>query len=301
MTQVRRIAAAQIDIKLGDASVNVRRMEEILRETAWQQAQLTIFPEAALCGYCFESLEEAQKYAEPIDGPSVARLMELCGELERFCVFGMLETEGPRLFNTCVLLGPGGTVGQYRKTHLPNLGVDRFTTPGDVLETFAAGDLRVGLNVCYDSAFPEAARVLALQGADLIALPTNWPPGAFCNANYVINARAMENSIYYAAVNRVGDERGFHFIGRSRICDPDGNNLAAADHDQEAILYATIDPELARNKRKVRVPGKHEIDRFADRRPDLYRPLAESVVSANSAGAAAAAEPKKAKKAKKAK
>lgn len=275
MTTPWKIAAAQIDIKLGTADVNVKRMEEILRETSWQQAAITIFPESALCGYCFESLADAQEFAEPIDGPSVQRLAEICGELNTHCIFGMLETEGSRLFNTCVLLGPAGLVGRYRKTHLPNLGVDRFTTAGNEYTPFEIGDLRVGLNICYDSAFPEAARILALQGVDLIALPTNWPPGAFCNAEYVINARAMENSIYYAAVNRVGEERGFHFIGKSRICDPDGGNLAAADHDREEILYATIDPELARNKRKVRVPGKHEIDRFADRRPDLYAPLAK--------------------------
>ncbi|MDA7978626.1 MAG: carbon-nitrogen hydrolase family protein [Pirellulales bacterium] len=270
MTAPFKIAAAQIDIQIGDAPVNINRMEEVLRETSWQQADITIFPEAALCGYCFESLEEALQYAEPINGPSLQRLSDICAELKSHCIFGMLETEGSALFNTCVLLGPEGLIGRYRKVHLPTLGVDRFVTAGDELSVFQVGDLRVGLNVCYDSAFPEAARILALSGADLIVLPTNWPPGAFCNAEYVINARALENSVYYAAVNRVGEERGFNFIGKSRICDPEGNTLATADHDQEAILYATIDPELARNKRKVRVPAKHEIDRFNDRRPDVY-------------------------------
>lgn len=274
-----KIAAAQIDIKLGDASVNVKRMEEILRETSWQQAQLTIFPEAALCGYCFESLEEALQFSEPIDGPSIQRLSNVCAEIDSHCIFGMLETDGQELFNTCVLLGPTGMVGRYRKVHLPKLGVDQFTTAGDQFKPFQVGDLSVGLNICYDSAFPEAARILSLQGADLIALPTNWPPGAFCNAEHVINARAMENGIYYAAVNRVGEERGFRFIGKSRICDPDGGNIAVADHDQEAILYATVDPELARNKRKVRVPGKHEIDRFADRRPDVYAAYVDSAAA----------------------
>mgnify|MGYP002622726852 CR=1 FL=1 len=281
MSAPMKIAAAQIDIKLGDASVNVKRMEDILRETSWQQAEITIFPEAALCGYCFESLDEAMQYAEPIDGPSIQRLHEICQELNRHCIFGMLETDEQRLFNTCVLLGPQGLVGQYRKVHLPTLGVDQFTTPGDEFELFSVNDVRVGLNICYDSAFPEAARILALAGADLIALPTNWPPGAFCNADHVINARAMENGIYYAAVNRVGEERGFHFIGKSRICDPDGGNLAVADHDQEAILYATIDPSTARTKRKVRVPGKHEIDRFADRRPEVYAAYAEVSATAS--------------------
>lgn len=126
------------------------------------------------------------------------------------------------------------------------------------------------MNICYDSAFPEASRVLALDGADLIVLPTNWPPGASCLADYAVPSRAMENRVYYIAVNRVGQERGFHFIGRSKICNVDGGVLAEAPHEQEAILYAELDLERARNKHIVRVPGKHEIDRFADRRPDLY-------------------------------
>ena len=80
----------------------------------------------------------------------------------------------------------------------------------------------------------------------------------------------MENGVYYLAVNRVGTERGFTFIGKSRICDPRGHVLAEAMHADEAILYAEIDPAKARNKHVIRVPGKHEIDRLADRRPEMY-------------------------------
>ncbi len=101
-----------------------------------------------------------------------------------------------------------------------------FTTPGN--RPFAvqdAGDLRVGMNICYDASFPEAARSLALLGADLIVLPTNWPPGSECTAACCINARALENGVFYLAVNRVGTERGFRFIGQSRICDPTGDTL----------------------------------------------------------------------------
>ncbi len=132
---------------------------------------------------------------------------------------------GEKLFNTAVLVGPIGVIGSYRKVHLPYLGIDMFTSYGD--RPFAvhnAGELKVGMNICYDAAFPEAARSLAIQGADLIALPTNWPPGAECTAASVINARAMENAIYFIAVNRVGTERGFDFIGRSKIVDPSGQH-----------------------------------------------------------------------------
>ena len=86
----------------------------------------------------------------------------------------------------------------------------------------------------------------------------------------------MENNVYYLAVNRVGEERGFEFIGRSKICDPNGEVLAEARHREEQVLYADIDAAQARRKRVIRVPGKHEIDRFADRRPEFYGAVATS-------------------------
>ena len=106
-------------------------------------------------------------------------------------------------------------------------------------------------------------------------LPTNWPPGAQCLAAMAINVRAMENAVYYMAVNRIGIERGFRFIGGSRICDPQGQTLAQAHGEEEVILYAEIDPLQARTKRIVRVPDRHVIDRMADRRPEMYGLLTE--------------------------
>ena len=130
------------------------------------------------------------------------------------------------------------------------------------------------MNICYAGAFPESARLLALAGADLVVLPTNWPPGAEEFASYAINTRALENAMYYLSADRVGEERGFRFIGLSRICDVHGRNLAEADGESEMVLTAAIDPVQARRKRIDRVPGKHWIDRMADRRPELYGPLA---------------------------
>lgn len=277
MTEAIKIAGAQIDVALGEAPRNLARMEEILAETVGQGARLTVFPECALSGYCFDSLEEAWPNAQAVPGPATQRLAELCGRLDAYVIFGLLEADGDHLYNACVLVGGEGVLGSYRKVHLPYLGIDRFTTPGDRFEVHDAGPLRVGMNICYDGAFPEPARVMALDGADLIALPTNWPPGAQCTAQFVTNARALENNVYYAAINRVGTERGFHFIGQSKICGPSGESLAAAHHDREEILYAQIDPAKARDKHLVRVPGKHEIDRFADRRPSAYGKIVEPV------------------------
>ncbi|HEX8201275.1 MAG TPA: carbon-nitrogen hydrolase family protein, partial [Isosphaeraceae bacterium] len=230
----------------------------------------------ALTGYGFASRAEALECAEPIPGPSLHRIAAACAELGVFAVVGLLERDGERLFNACALVGPAGLVGSYRKVHLPFLGVDRFADPGDLpLAVHDAGGVRIGMHICYDGSFPETGRVLTLLGADLLVLPTNWPRHAECAAEHMIACRAMENVVYALAANRVGEEAGFRFIGRSSICGPSGERLAFASADREEILSAEIDPARARQKRQVRVPGLHEIDRIADRRPRFYAPLVE--------------------------
>lgn len=271
-----KIAGVQMDVSLGETGRNLDRMCSFLEETTAQGAKLTIFPECSVTGYCCETLAEGQSLAEPIPGPVTERMSAACGRHECFAIFGMLEADGERIFNAAVLSGPEGVIGSYRKVHMPYLGVDMHTTPGDrPFAVHEAGGVRIGMNICYDVGFPEAARCLSLLGADLIALPTNWPPGAQCMAASSVPSRAMENSVYYAAINRVGSERGFEFIGRSSICGPNGAVLAASQGTSEEILYAEIDPARSRRKHIVRVPGKHEIDRLADRRPEMYGLLTE--------------------------
>ncbi len=269
-----KIAAVQMDCRLFDKTHNLEGLKSGLREAAGQGAQLAIFPECALTGYCFESKEEAWPLAEPIPGPSTDVVAKECEKLGIWAVVGMLEASGSDLFNACALIGPGGIAASYRKIHLPFLGVDRFTTPGD--RPFAVhdlGGLRVGINICYDGSFPEAARCLMLLGADLVVLPTNWPTGAVRTVQYLVQARALENHVYYAAVNRIGQERGFRFIGQSRIIDCLGDLLAVSDNAEAAILYADLDPERPRNKRIVNIPGKYELHRTAHRRPEMYGPI----------------------------
>lgn len=271
-----KIAGVQMDVALGKVQANVEKMEARLKETTAAGAGLTIFPECAATGYCFNDLDEARQYAESITGPIVAQMIAACAASNTFAVFGMLESDGDAVYNAAVLTGPQGLIGSYRKVHLPFLGADMFTTYGDrEFTVHDAGEIKVGLNICYDSAFPESSRCLSLLGADLIALPTNWPPGAENVADYAINTRAMENAVYYAAINRVGFERGFRFIGRSRICAPDGSTLATGSQKEEEILYAEIDPAKSRNKYVERVPGKHAINRMADRRPEMYSLLTQ--------------------------
>lgn len=270
-----KIAGVQMDIAIADAPANLQKMESKLRETVSAGAQLTVFPECTTTGYCCSSAEEVFNLAEPLDGPTLERVAAMCAELKTMVIFGFLELDQNRVFNSLALVGPSGVAGTYRKVHLPYLGLDRFTTPGDrPFEVLATPlDLNIGMNICYDSSFPEAARSLTLLGADLIALPTNWPPTSGLTADVIPNARALENHVYFMSVNRIGSERGFEFIGKSKICGPRGETLAFADHTREEILYAEIDPAIARQKHLVSIPGEHEVHRLGDRRPDLYDPL----------------------------
>lgn len=270
------VAGVQMDVIIGDTEINLERMSAWLEDEQIRSAQLVVFPECALCGYCFETKAEAMFVAEPIPGPSTTRMLELAKLHNKHLAFGMLERDGDNLYNSCVLLGPRGIVGVYRKIHLPFLGVDRFVTRGtDPMQVYEVGEMRVGMHICYDASFPEATRVLALKGADLVILPTNWPPGADTFAEYLPNARALENHIYFLAVNRVGVERGFKFIGTSKFCLPTGRSPSCGGTEEECVVSGTVQPQITRNKRLVRVPGKHLIDRMADRRPEHYNLLVE--------------------------
>jgi predicted amidohydrolase len=119
---------------------------------------------------------------------------------------------------------------------------------------------------------------LALKGADLITLPTNWPEGIEFTPEIIIPTRAMENLIYYVAVNRVGEERGFKFFGESRITHCFGIPLVEGKKDEEDILYAEIEPAKAREKHVVMRPGEFEADFFKDRRPEFYGPINRPLV-----------------------
>lgn len=271
------VACVQMDCKMGDLKANRRKIVERAREAAARGAHLIIFPECALVGYCFDSLEEAARLAEPLYGASAKAIASVCEETGAHAVVGFIEEDDGKYYNSAMLVGPQGLIGGYRKIHLPFLGVDRFLTPGD--RPFHVFDLplgKIGINICYDASFPEASRVLKLLGAELVVLPTNWPPGAWRTPEFVVNTRAQENHIYFAAANRVGLERGWNFIGRSKIVDCLGDTLVEAGGDGEEIIMAELELGLANNNRIVNVAGAYEIDRMADRRPELYKPIAES-------------------------
>lgn len=273
-----KVAAIQMDCRIGDIEDNLRRIKLHIDLANEEGARLIVFPECALTGYCYQTKEHALRHALPLNSKPIQDLMQECEELDCFIIVGFLEKAGNELHNSAVCIGPKGIVGIYRKTHLPFLGVDRFVTAGtEPYQVYDLGGLKVGMLICFDSSFPEPCRVLSLLGADLIVLPTNWPEGAWGSAAHIPAMRALENHIYFLSCNRVGIENMFRFIGQSRLIDWNGEDLDYLDHDEEGMLLSEIEPDLARDKQTVFIPGEYEVNRIAGRRPELYGPLLESI------------------------
>jgi predicted amidohydrolase len=269
-----RVAVAQIEPKLAEKERNLDVCFARLEEAAGAGAELLVLPECAIPGYMFDSAEEALPYAEEIPGPSTEAFERECRRLGSHAICGLLERDGDTLHNAAILVGPQGLIGSYRKTHLPFLGVDRFVVPGDELKVFDTELGRIGLIICYDLRFPEVTRTLALHGADIVALPTNFPMAAKVQTELIAPARAAENRVYLLCANRVGKERWGEFCGWSQVVDPYGTRLAEAGETEEALLVADVDLDKARDKDYV-VPGEYELYLFGHRRPELYRALVE--------------------------
>ncbi len=276
MTDIIRVAGAQIDIQLGDKADNLRKAIDCCRAAADQGARIVIFPELTLTGYNFADHAAIPRLAESVPGPATSEIRRTCRDLDILVLFGLIERAESEFYNSAVLVDRRGVAGIYRKIHLPYLGSDRFLTPGNLPFTVCQTPYgRLGWIICYDGSFPECARVLALQGAEMVVLCTNWPddPDSACSREHVSRARAVENHVYYLAVNRVGEERGVRFLGRSLFVDCDGSTLAEGAADREEIIYADVDLDRARDRRIVFEAGKYEMDRMKQRRPEFYRPI----------------------------
>ena len=290
-----RVCGVQTDPGLGKSEANAELIRDRMSEAASEGAQLVVFPEAALTGYVFDSRDQALDGAVEAESPAVRRVRDACRELGVWSVFGAVErmpvASGPdhhRLYNTAFLSSPSGELHRYRKVHTLCLGVDRFTTPGD--EGFRVWELpfgRVGLNICYDGSFPESARALKLLGAQLIVLPTNWPDLYLKTEQ--IRLRALENHVNYIAVNRVGTERGVVFPGGSVAAGPRGE-LLAEEGTEPLSFVVEMDLQSADANRVIQVPGSYEFDYVADRRPDAYAPLRETMPKGQPTGSRRAGE-----------
>lgn len=267
-----RVASVQANVFFGKPEWNAEAAEKHLASLAHDSVQLAIFPEAYMTGYCVEDAESARSIAIPVEHDALARVQKASERLGITTIIGFAEDDHGDLYNSAALFEPGAAPRYYRKSHLPELGLDKHVGHGNALEVFDTKLGRIGILICFDQRLPEPARVLALKGAELIALPTNWPEGAETSAEIMCLARAAENRVFFATANRVGTENGFRFIGRSKIIDPVGTVLAAAGTEEETI-QAEIDLSQARIKRTRLVPGKYETTVFSSRRPELYEPL----------------------------
>lgn len=268
-----RIACIQSNVVFDDVPANTANAIRHLESLSASNVDLAVFPEAFLTGYCVDSAADAHRIAT--SQQALIPLREVCDRLSITAIVGFAERQGNTVRNSAALLEPKREPQIYRKTHLPELGLDKFVEAGDELPLFETRLGRIGLLICFDMRFPEPARVLALRGAELIVLPTNWPEGAETSAEHVAIARAAENRVFFATCNRVGEENGFRFIGKSKIVHPSGKVIAAAGTEEEIIL-ADIDLAEARIKRNVMIPGKYETEVFESRRPELYQDIVPS-------------------------
>jgi predicted amidohydrolase len=252
-------------------------MAHWLQQSADQGAQLTVFPECALSGYMMDSRAQVEAAAIEASAERLAVLIDTASGTGTFAVVGMLERDEDKVYNAAVLIGPDGVVGRYRKQHLPRLGADSFVDPGDGLapRVYDTGVLRVGIMICFDLRFPESARELALDGADVIAMPTNWPMTAEFLADHMTRVRAVENLVFLAVADRCDRESDTDFLGRSQVIAPTGEILVDAGAT-EGIAIAPLNLTQSRTKTLTFDSPPFSLPVFEGRRPELYSALTRS-------------------------
>ncbi len=260
-----KVGFIQTRPRFGEVADNLARALAQLEEA---EGDLLVLPELFTTGYRFTSDAELRELAEPAGGPSVSAVLDHCRARGRWVVAGFAEAAPEGVYNSAFVAGPGGLVGVYRKVHLFN-EEKRWFLPGDLgFPVWDLGPMRLGVLVCFDWCFPEAARSLALGGAQLIAHPSNL---VLPHAQNAMVTRCLENQIFVVTANRVGvDDRGdgtvLGFTGRSQVACPDGTRPVVAPERGEA--WGALEIEPARADRKHLTPTNHVL---LDRRPEHYR------------------------------
>ena len=272
-----------------DPEDNLRRACAMIRQARSMGAQVACLPELFRTQY-FCQVEEAAQFdlAEPIPGPTTEALARVAGEAAMVVVGSIFEKRAVGVYhNTAVVLDADGSLrGRYRKMHIPDdpLYYEKYYfTPGDLgFQTFSTAFARVGTLVRWDQWFPEAARLTALKGAEILFYPTaiGWHPSekaefgaAQASAWETIQrAHAIANGVYVVAVNRIGHEGpaegGIEFWGSSFLADPFGRIIAKAGSDTEEIVIADCDPKLQEETRR-------NWPFLRDRRIDAYAPITQ--------------------------
>jgi predicted amidohydrolase len=260
-----RIGFFQFAPRFGQVDHN---LEALAAAVSGVQADLVVAPELALSGYLFTRKREVEQMAEEVPGPATDRLTRASAEANCHVVVGLAERSGDRLYNSAVLIGPRGVLGVYRKVHL-FYEEKLYFSPGDRgFPLFDIRGVKVGLLVCFDHFFPEAARTLALQGAQIICHPSNLVLPEY--GQLTTRVRSIENRVFWILANRYGTERRdgktLTYSGCSQITADNGEILARAQAEGDSLIVVQVDPQRALDK--------HLTDRndlFSDRRTELYR------------------------------
>jgi len=279
-----KIAGAQF-VGSADKEANVRAAERLVRQAAAQGARIVCLPELFSTMYfCVETRREYFDWAEPIPGPTIERMAALAREAGIVLIAPIFERASDgRYFNSAAVLGPDGRLlGTYRKSSIPFMDVAKspeprgnekfYFTPGDLgFPTFDTPFARIGILICYDRHFPEAARVLGLGGAEIVFVPTATTRMARYLWDLELRAHAIANVYYVCGVNKVGvdvggSKRDHH--GDSMIVTPRGEILAQAADTKDDLVVADVD--LAALPRLRELWGY-----YRDRRPDQYGPVVE--------------------------
>lgn len=263
-----RIGILQTFPKFGEVEENVNNACRILDNL---DADLVVLPELFNSGYQFTSNKEVKSMAEKVpEGFTTQALIQMAKAKKMYIVAGMAEKEGGHIYNSAALVGPGGFLVAYRKSHL-FYEEKLWFEPGNT--GFCVCDIglaKIGLMVCYDWAFPEASRILAVKGAQIICQPANL---IFTKCHKTMVVRAIENRVFTVTANRVGFEqrkgkKRLTFTGLSQIVNPEGNHLCKLSQDQEEYCVVEIDPDLAIDK--MFTEYNHIME---DRRVDLYQEI----------------------------
>ncbi len=261
-----RVALDQGTGHSGDPADALDRLADRAKVAADAGARLLIGPEMSLTGYNLGP-DTVSELAEPADGPLSRAVASIAADTGVAIVHGFPERADGVVYNTVQLVGADGTrLANYRKTHLfGDLDRDVFT-PGSVPVVQADIEgLRVGLLICYDVEFPENVRAHALAGTELLLVPTALMSPFTEVCDRLVPARALENQIHLAYVNRCDTEGELRYAGRSVLMAPDGSETLRAGPDEE-LLVGEVDPEAIARARA-------EQSYLRDRRPELYRSL----------------------------
>ncbi|WP_322062565.1 carbon-nitrogen hydrolase family protein [Paraburkholderia sp. J63] len=242
-----QLELAQIPIVDGVVAPNLARTLDAIGQRR-AGTDLMVFPEATLTG--FPTRENVRDVAETLSGPSLSAVRDAARHANMAVAVGLAERDGERFYNTTVLVDERGEIAlRYRKTHLWATDVGVFTA-GDRFEVCEFKGMTVGMLICYDIEFPEGARALGMLGAEMLVVTNgNMDPFGPVHRRAIV-ARAMENQMFAALVNRTGDgDDNLTFPGESALISPFGDVLAEL-RNEDAVLPVTADRALLAQSRE---------------------------------------------------